>query len=131
MTATLALPGARMSAAVISASNTLGDTNVVVRVEPFHKTTEVVKKFTPLTVTEKFGPAAGVEFGLRLFTTGAVVWARATEALNSRSNATLQMRLINFGRAILNMLIYKPPMGNLHRHCVQKQMSGERCRTLP
>ena len=57
-TVTLAEPTAAMSAALIVALSCVGLTKVVVRLTPFHCTTEAGTKFVPLTMSAKLGPPA-------------------------------------------------------------------------
>ena len=53
-----------MSAAAIAAVSCVALTYVVVRFEPFHRTTELPMKFVPLTVSVKADPPAVAEVGL-------------------------------------------------------------------
>jgi hypothetical protein len=69
-TVTLAEPGAAISAAEISALNSLADTKVVVLVMPFHRTIELPRKFEPVTVSENAEPPAIAEPGLRAVMVG-------------------------------------------------------------
>jgi len=55
---TLAEPRVAMSAALIVALSCVGLTKVVVRLTPFHCTTEAGTKFVPLTMSAKLGPPA-------------------------------------------------------------------------
>ena len=48
----------------------MGSTKVVVRLPPFHCTTDPGAKFEPLTVSVKPGPPACAVLGLRLLITG-------------------------------------------------------------
>lgn len=57
------VPTVAISAAVIVAVNCVGLTNVVVRLPPFHCTTEVLIKFPPFTVSMNAAPPAIAEFG--------------------------------------------------------------------
>jgi hypothetical protein len=59
-----------MSAAVITAVNWEEDTNVVVRFDPFHRTTEPTTKPLPLTVSVNAGPPAPAVAGLKLVVVG-------------------------------------------------------------
>jgi hypothetical protein len=59
-----------MSLAGIAAERLVPLTNVVVRGELFHRTTELGTKPVPLTVRVKPAPPAVAEFGLRLLTDG-------------------------------------------------------------
>ena len=43
---------------------------MVVRVEPFHWTTEFVRKFVPFTVSVNAGPPAVADVGLKLVVVG-------------------------------------------------------------
>jgi hypothetical protein len=54
-----------MSAAVIAAVNWVEDTNVVVRLAPFHWTAELEMKPLPLTVSVKAAPPRVWDDGLR------------------------------------------------------------------
>ncbi len=69
-TVTWSFPAVAMSAAVITAVNWVEDTNVVVRFDPFHWTTDPLTKLLPLIVRTKSVPPAAVEAGLRLFKFG-------------------------------------------------------------
>jgi len=53
-----------MSAAVMDAVSCVLLTYVVARFEPFHRTTEPLTKFVPLTVSVKAGPPGVAEGGL-------------------------------------------------------------------
>ncbi len=81
-TVTWAVPAVAMSAAVIAAVNWVEETKVVVRFDPFHRTTEPATKLLPLTVSVKAGPPAVAEEGLRLVVVGTgllIVKVRAPE----------------------------------------------------
>src|SRR5262245_60352075 len=67
----LAGPAAAMSIAEIAAVNCIPLTNVVVRSESFHRTTEPLAKLVPLTVRAKAGDPAVAEEGLRPVMVGA------------------------------------------------------------
>ena len=69
-TVTTAVPAVAMSLAGIAAERLVPLTNVVVRGELFHRTTEPEMKLLPLTVSVKPAPPAVAEFGLRLLTDG-------------------------------------------------------------
>ena len=69
-TVTEAVPVVAMSAAVIAAVNWIADTYVVVRLDPFHCTTEPLMKLLPLTVRVKAEPPAVAEVGLMLVVVG-------------------------------------------------------------
>ena len=78
-TVTETVPAAAMSAAVIAAVTWLEETYVVVRLDPFHCTTEPLSKPLPFTVSVNPAPSAVVEVGLRpvvagtgLFVTGII-----------------------------------------------------------
>jgi hypothetical protein len=62
----VAVPGAAISVARIEALSWVLETYVVVRLTPFHLTTEVDEKFVPVTVSVKAEPPAGAQAGLRL-----------------------------------------------------------------
>ena len=71
-----------MSAAGIAAVNWVEKTNVVVRFDPFQRTTEPATKLVPLTVSVKAAPPAVADAGLRLVVVGAgllIVKVRALE----------------------------------------------------
>ncbi len=70
-----------MSAAVITAVNLVEDTNVVVRFDPFHWTTDPPTKLLPLIVRTKSVPPAAVEAGLRLFKFGGGLLIVSVDAL--------------------------------------------------
>jgi hypothetical protein len=55
-----------MSAAGIAAVACVLLTNVVVRLEPFHCTVVVLRKFAPFTVSVNAAPPAAAEAGLKL-----------------------------------------------------------------
>ncbi len=81
-TVTWAVPAVAMSAAVIAAVNWVEETKVVVRFDPFQRTTDLATKLLPLTVSVKAGPPAAAEEGLRLLVVGAgllIVKVRAPE----------------------------------------------------
>lgn len=67
------VPAVRMSAAVIAAVSCVAFTNVVVRLLPFHCTTEVLKKLLPFTVNVNAAPPAMAEFGTRVVSAGTGV----------------------------------------------------------
>jgi hypothetical protein len=69
-TVTVAVPAVTISAAVIAAVNWVDDTYVVVRLAPFHCTTEPLTKLLPLTVSVKAAPPANADEGLKLVITG-------------------------------------------------------------
>ena len=69
-TVTWAVPDSAMSAAVIAAVNRVEDTYVVVRLDPFHCTTELMTKPLPLTVSVNAVPPALAVFGFRLVVVG-------------------------------------------------------------
>ena len=69
-TVTVAVPALTMSADVIAAVNCVDDTYVVVRLAPFHCTTEPLTKLLPLTVSVKAAPPAFAAAGLRLVVVG-------------------------------------------------------------
>jgi hypothetical protein len=69
-TVTWAVPAVAMSAAVIAAVNWLEETYVVVRLDPFHWTTEPVMNPLPLMVSVKAEPPAMVDEGLRPIVVG-------------------------------------------------------------
>jgi hypothetical protein len=59
-----------ISEAGIAAVNWVEETNVVVRSEPFHLTTDPEMKLVPLTVNVKADPPAVAEEGLRFVVVG-------------------------------------------------------------
>src|SRR5512134_2654879 len=69
-TVTCAVPAVAMSAAVIDAVSCVAETNVVVRLAPFHRTTEPATKFVPFTVSVNAAPPAVAEVGERVDTVG-------------------------------------------------------------
>jgi hypothetical protein len=81
-TVTLAVPGEAMSLARIDAVNWEELTNVVVRLDAFHRTVDPETKFEPFTERMNPGPPAFVELGFRVVNTGA-------EALTVRLNTWL------------------------------------------
>src|SRR5437867_1269824 len=68
-TVTLAVPAVRRSIAGITAVNCVAETYVVARSCPFHRTTELVTKFVPVTVSVNPGPTTA-DCGLRLVIVG-------------------------------------------------------------
>jgi hypothetical protein len=66
ITVTLAVPVVAMSAAVMAAVTCVLLTNVVVRLDPFHCTLEVLRKLEPFTVSVKAAPPVIAEAGLKL-----------------------------------------------------------------
>ena len=69
-TVTLAAPAVAISAAVMEAVNCVALTNVVVRLDPFHRTADPLTKLLPLIVSVKAAPPAAVEDGFRLLIAG-------------------------------------------------------------
>src|SRR5215813_8333426 len=69
-TVTFAVPATAMSEGVIIAVNCLDEIKVVGRSDPFHRTTELLTKFVPVTVRVKPGPPAVAEFGLIVMIVG-------------------------------------------------------------
>jgi len=65
-TVTKAVPGELMSTEEIVATNSVGLTNVVERVRPFHLTSDVCTKLVPLTVNANVGLPTTSIFLLRL-----------------------------------------------------------------
>jgi hypothetical protein len=63
-TVTVRVAAEAMSVAVMAAVSCVAETYVVVRLEPFQRTTEVGTKLLPVTVSVKAGPPAVVEVGL-------------------------------------------------------------------
>ena len=64
-TVTAAKPGVAISVAGIEAISSVLVRKVVVRVEPFQRTSDVVTKPVPITDRVKAGPPAGVDDGSR------------------------------------------------------------------
>jgi len=69
-TVTAAKPGVAISVAGIETISSVLLRKVVVRVEPFQRTSDVVTKPVPITDRVKAGPPAGVDDGLRRVTVG-------------------------------------------------------------
>jgi len=69
-TVTLAVPAVVMSLAGMEAVSCVGPTYVVVRLPPFHLTTEVPTKFVPFTVRVKVELPANLLVGFRLVVVG-------------------------------------------------------------
>lgn len=69
-TVTWAVPAVAMSAADMAAVSWVEDTNVVVRLDPFHWTTEPLTKPVPLTVSVKSDVPAIEDAGARLLIVG-------------------------------------------------------------
>jgi hypothetical protein len=69
-TVTLAVPAVAMSEALIEALSWAEETYVVVRFDPFQRTTEPETKFVPFTVRVNAVPPAVAEEGLILVVVG-------------------------------------------------------------
>jgi len=69
-TVMLAVPGATMSEAGMAALSWEPVTKVVVRSDPFHRTTELETKLVPSTVNVKARPPANTALGLMLVKAG-------------------------------------------------------------
>ena len=69
-TVTEAVPAAAISEARIAAVNCVADPYVVVRFDPFQRTTEPFTKFVPLTVNVNPAPPMVAELGLMLVVVG-------------------------------------------------------------
>ena len=69
-TVTAVTAGVAISVAAIEATSSVLLRNVVVRGEPFQRTSEVVAKPVPITDRVKAGPPAGIDDGLRRVTVG-------------------------------------------------------------
>src|SRR5207302_1465241 len=78
-TVTVAVPALAMSAAEIGAVNWVPLTNVVVRAEPFHRTTELAMNPLPFTVSVKPGSPAMAPVGLNVVATGTGFGATTTK----------------------------------------------------
>jgi hypothetical protein len=78
---TLAVPTLAMSAAAMDAVNCVLLTKVVVRLDPFHITTDVPTKFVPLTVSVNAAPPALAVAGLRLDIAGTGLFTEKVCAL--------------------------------------------------
>jgi hypothetical protein len=63
LTVMLALPAVAMFVAVTAAVSCVADTNVVVRLEPFHCTVELEMKLVPFTASENAPPPAVAKDG--------------------------------------------------------------------
>ncbi len=72
-TVTGTVPAVAMSEDRIAAVSLVADMKVVVRSDPFHRTTEPATNPLPSTVSVKPAPPAVADEGLRLFTTGGNV----------------------------------------------------------
>jgi hypothetical protein len=70
-TVTIAVPTVAISGAVIAACRLVPETKVVVRGEPFQRTTEEEVKLEPVTVRVKAAEPAKAEVGLTAVTEGA------------------------------------------------------------
>src|SRR5438105_2944317 len=79
-TVTVAAPATAMSDDAIAAVSCDELTNVVVRFEPFQRTTAPVRKLPPLTVSVKLAPPAVVVLGLSVLALGV---SAATIALET------------------------------------------------
>jgi hypothetical protein len=71
-----------MSAAAIAAVTCVLLTNVVLRLEPFHCTVEVLRKLVPFTVSVNAAPPVIAEAGLRLEINGAGLFTTKLCALD-------------------------------------------------
>src|SRR5258706_2351549 len=81
-TLTTAVPELAMSKARMEAVNPVPLTNVVVRFEPFQRTTDPFTKFAPFTVSVKAAPPAVAVLGLILVSVGRrLLIVRAKEAV--------------------------------------------------
>jgi hypothetical protein len=69
-TLTVLVPAVAMSDAGIAAVNCVGETYVVVRFDPFQRTTELDTKLVPFTVNVNALPPAAAEVGLMLVVVG-------------------------------------------------------------
>src|SRR6267378_5192913 len=69
-TVTWAVPVAAMSEAGMDAVTCVAETNVVVRADPFHCTTDPETKLLPFTVSENAAAPTMAELGLRLVVVG-------------------------------------------------------------
>jgi hypothetical protein len=69
-TVTCAVPAVAVSTAVISAVKRVAETYVVVRFDPFQRTTEPLTKPLPLTVRVNAAPPAVADVGVKLLITG-------------------------------------------------------------
>jgi hypothetical protein len=65
VTVTIAIPAVATSAELIDPCRVVDETKVVVRAEPFHRTTEEELKFDPFTVRVKPAAPTTAELGLR------------------------------------------------------------------
>ena len=82
------VPTVAISAAVIAAVNCVALTKVVVRLLPFHCTTEVLMKLLPVTVSVNAAPPAIAEFGVRVVIAGTgVVMVNGTFTGSAASRA--------------------------------------------
>src|SRR5262245_4234515 len=70
-TLTFAVPMVAMSVAGIAAVNRVALTKVVGRSLSFHRTTELLAKFVPLTVRVNAAPPTSAKFGLKDVSVGA------------------------------------------------------------
>src|SRR5262245_41993309 len=72
-TTTSDIPPTAMSTAGIAAVSRVADTNVVLRSKPFQRTTELLAKLVPFTVSTKLAPPAVAVDGAMLDVTGSKV----------------------------------------------------------
>jgi hypothetical protein len=79
-TVTEAVPAVAMSAAVIETVSWVAETYVVVRFDPFQRTTELLMKFVPVTVSVNAEPPAVADEGLRLLRVGTGLAATIVNA---------------------------------------------------
>jgi hypothetical protein len=103
-TVTLAVPAVAMSVAVIVAFNWVALTYVVVRLDPFHCTTEPVEKFDPVTVRAPPAPPAVVLVGDSELMAGTLVVVFCAQAASGATSSANMQRTLSF---VLNIA---PPL---------------------
>ena len=129
-TVTCAVPAVAMSAAGMAAVSRVAETNVVARSAPFHRTTEPLMKFVPVTVSVNPGPPAVAVAGLR-----PVVAGTGFEALPDRF---VQVKLSRTSLAVVHLANPTAPAvlsgGGMNPPSQKSPASGcvlASCTTLP
>src|SRR5207245_660233 len=87
-TVTVGVPATAMSAAGMAAVSWVAEANVVARAAPFHRTTDPVMKFVPVTVSVNPGPPAVAVAGLRPVVAGTGFEARADRSVQVKLSRT-------------------------------------------
>jgi hypothetical protein len=113
-TVTLAVPTLAMSAATMDAVNCVLLTKVVVRLGPFQLTTDVLKKFAPLTLSVNAPPPAAAVTGLKLDIEGTGFFTEKDCALEvpppgaGLTTATLTVPAVAMSAAVMAAVTWVP-----------------------